>query len=110
MASQTKITDIQLETAWSAVKYAQEVRAYHRRTTEKGSKARENDIEIALSRITRSMKPVRSYLGRARFLEEAAADKVEMARQASHALQSERRKLWKMQSPERRKARKEAEA
>lgn len=82
-----------------AVEYAASVRAYHARRTRRGAAQREEDIKIALDRLKRAMKPVRSEIAAYPYkpLREAnAADRAEM-QSLSRAIQRERRKLWKMQ-------------
>lgn len=87
-----------LDEARLAVQAAQEVREYHRKRTARDDLQRLADITIALERVKAAMKPLRSEIGRfpkqppsAPIL--ARQDKI---RAASHALQRERRKLWKM--------------
>ena len=87
-----------LVAAASAVQYAQDVRAHHRKRTKRGNPQREADLKIAQDRLHSAMEPVRTYLGRLQF--EARTDQrtTERIRAASVELQRERRKLWKMQS------------
>lgn len=87
-----------LEAADAAVDNAQAVRKFHRRRTDKRSKQRQQDIDIALERIKDAMKPLRSFLGRFAYgpQTEAAWAKYYAVSEASKALQAERRKLWKM--------------
>lgn len=82
-----------------AVQHAQEVRAYHRKRTERGDRQRETDIALALERVRLAMKPLRSEIGRFRHQESLPnlIERREKIRDASLALQRERRKLWKMQ-------------
>lgn len=86
--------------AETAVAYAQEVRAHHRRRTDKRSKQRKADIELALRRLKEAMKPLRSELGRFHFQAqtEAAEERRAAIREASAAIQRERRKLFKMKA------------
>lgn len=81
-----------------ATAYAQEVRQHHRRRTEKRSRQRQADIKLALRRLKEAMKPLRSEIGR--FPYGAQTDEAEARRaairEASAAIQRERRKLWKM--------------
>lgn len=81
-----------------AVQNAQEVRAFHRKRTERGDKQREDDLRLALERVKRAMKPLRSEIGR--FPKQGSSpiilQRQEKVRAASLALQKERRKLWKM--------------
>lgn len=90
-----------LDDATAAVDNAQRVRAYHRRRTEKRSKQRQQDIEIALDRIREAMKPLKSMIGQFPYGPATATAEAnrEEIRAASLALQKERRKLWKMQDP-----------
>jgi uncharacterized membrane protein len=93
--------------AEAAVVLAQRVRAYHRRRKSRTPKQRNADIEEALTRLKAAMKPLRSEIGRFPYgpqTDEAEANR-ERIREASDALQRERRKLWKM-----RKAHKEVAA
>jgi len=89
-----------LDDAEAAIKYARTVREYHRRRTEKVSPQRKTDIEVALSRLKRAMKPLKSAIGR--FPYGPQTDTAEANRQAirdaSDAIQRERRKLWKMRA------------
>jgi|SRR6187402_1455607 len=87
-----------IDEAASAVAYAQQVRAYHRRRTGRGSRQREADIELALTRIHEAMKPIRREIGRFPYgpQTDLAEHNREVIREASDALQRERRKLWKM--------------
>lgn len=88
-----------IEFAEAAVAYAQQVRAYHRRRTERGSKARESDIEVALDRLRAAMKPLRTHIGKFAYGPQTtvAEDNRQAIRAASEAIQIERRKLWKLQ-------------
>jgi hypothetical protein len=90
----------ELDAAERAVEHARGVRAYHRRRTEKDSRQRQQDIEIALGRIRDAMKPLKSMIGSFPYgpQTETAERNREEVREASLALQRERRKLWKMQS------------
>lgn len=85
--------------AEAAVAFAQEVRAHHRRRTDKRSSQRRSDINLALSRIAQAMKPLRSEIGRFTYPQSGlTADQQQAVREASAALQRERRKLWKMKA------------
>ena len=88
----------QIAAAWAAVAAAKRVREHHRRRTDKRSKQRAQDIEVALQRLKDAMGPLRSYLGRFPYMPQANATRLEHNNvcEASRALQSERRKLWKM--------------
>lgn len=87
-----------LKKAAVAVRHAQDVRKNHARLTIKGSKQREDDLEIAAERVREAMKPIRSHLGRAP--SDRSTDNreeiLERVREASAALQKERRRIWKM--------------
>lgn len=85
--------------AMAAVDQARAVRAYHRRRTEKGSPQRKTDIRVALAKLRAAMKPLKSALGKFPYQPqtEAAEEKRQAIRDASHAIQVERRKLWKLQ-------------
>ena len=81
-----------------AVRNAQEVRAFHRKRTQKGDQQRRHDLTLALRRVKAAMRPLRSQIGKFPYgpqtaIAEANRDKI---RAASDALQKERRKLWKM--------------
>ena len=87
-----------LKEADLAIQNAQEVRRYHRKRSEKGDPQREADLDMAMERVRAAMKPLRSEIGR--FPRQPRSANVETRqariRAASRALQSERRKLWKM--------------
>jgi DNA-binding NtrC family response regulator len=87
-----------LQEAELAVQSAQETRRYHRKRSEKGDPQREADLGMAMERVRAAMKPLRSEIGR--FPKQPHTATVEARqnkiRAASRALQSERRKLWKM--------------
>src|SRR3954471_22681742 len=87
----------ELDTAAAAVSHAQEVRILHRRQTERASSQRQRDIELALERLKDAMRPLRTHIGRIQRVPELFNEPDEEAiRSASQALQTERRKLWKM--------------
>lgn len=89
-----------LEDAEAAVSYAQTVRSFHRRRTEKASPQRKTDIEVALSRLKRAMKPLKSEIGKFPYgpQTDTAETNRQAIRDASDAIQRERRKLWKMRA------------
>jgi hypothetical protein len=89
----------QIAAAWAAVTSAQRVRAHHRRRTDKRSKQRAQDIEVATNRLRDAMVPLRSYLGRFPYGPQTSVTRAEYdeVSKASQAIQAERRKLWKMQ-------------
>lgn len=88
-----------LESADAAVEYARNVRALHRRRTERRSSQRTNDICIALDKLKEAMRPLRSEIGRFSMSRTLDPDDMEAIRERSRAIQSERRKLWKMLHP-----------
>jgi hypothetical protein len=83
-----------------AVQAAQEVRDFHRKRTARDDVQRVADIEIALERIKNAMRPLRSEIGR--FPKQPPTtnnlERQGRIREASLALQRERRKLWKMKN------------
>lgn len=87
-----------IESAERAIENAQRVRRYHRRRTERNSLQRKTDIEVALERLREAMKPLRSEIGRFAYgpATETAENNRAVIRARSAAIQSERRKLWKM--------------
>jgi hypothetical protein len=87
-----------IKTAKLAVQHARDVRAYHRRRSERGSVQREFDIKEACERIQRAMKPLRTWQGKAPYMAQTELNlKFDaQVRQVSDQLQRERRKLWKM--------------
>lgn len=90
----------ELDNAYAAVENARAVRAFHRRRTERGSLQREQDLAVALERIRDAMTPIRSMIGTFPLSPQQGASVEEWreeVREASLALQAERRKLWKMQ-------------
>jgi hypothetical protein len=88
--------EAEIGAAAQAVQHAQRVRIAHRRRTPKGSPQREQDIKLALERLHDAMRPLRSFIGRAPFVNSPKTE-VDEALHASQAIQKERRKLWKMQ-------------
>lgn len=92
-----------LKEALAAVRFGRDVREQHARVSPKGSERREEDLDVALTRIKRAMVPLRSFLGSAPYKPqtEPHMEITYRVRQASQALQSERRKLWKMQARKR---------
>ena len=95
-----------IDGAASAVAHAQQVRAFHRRRTSRSSRQRESDIELALERIHEAMAPLRREIGRFPYgpQTDLAEHNREVIREASDALQRERRKLWKMKPRTKRSA------
>jgi hypothetical protein len=90
----------EIAAAEAAVVFAQRVRAMHARRTDKRNTQREADVEYALQRIKEAMEPLRSAIGRFPYGPQTTAAEAnrEAIRQASAALQRERRKLWKMRT------------
>lgn len=89
-----------IETADAAVVFAQGVRRTHRRRTKPTERRRETDIQIAMDRLREAMIPLRSEIGRFPYGPQTATAESnrEAIREASAAIQRERRKLWKMQT------------
>lgn len=89
-----------LEAAEAAVVFAQVVRKTHARRSNKQSKQRASDIDLALLRLKEAMRPLRSEIGRFPFgpQTDAAERNREAIREASAAIQRERRKLHKMKN------------
>lgn len=85
---------------WGAVTFAQNVRRMHRRRTEKTSPQRTADIQMAMDRLREAMDPIRSEIGRFPYGPQTtiAEERRQAIRDCSTAIQSERRKLWKMRS------------
>lgn len=84
------------------MKFAQQTRNYHRRRTPKNSPQREQDLRLAVERLREAMRPLKSEIGRFHYgpQTDAAEANREAIREASAALQRERRKLWKMLAKE----------
>lgn len=90
-----------IDDADAAVAFAAQVRKFHRRRTDKRqSSQRAADIESALSRLRDAMEPLRSEIGRFPYgaQTDVAERNRETIREASAAIQRERRKLWKMRA------------
>jgi len=87
-----------LEAAQSAVAYAQQVRRFHRRRTNRNTTQRATDMELALTRLREAMAPLRSEIGRFPYGPQTpiAAKNRDAIRAASDSIQVERRKLHKM--------------
>jgi hypothetical protein len=90
-----------------AVTNAQEVRAFHRKRTARNDRQRKNDLTLAFERVKEAMRPLRSEIGKFPYgpQTQEAADNRQAIRDASAALQRERRKLWKMLKPAQRRTR-----
>lgn len=91
-----------LDYADRAVANAQRVREFHRRRTEKKSLQRKTDIQVALQRLREAMAPLKSAIGRFPYGPQTvtAEENRQAIRDRSLAIQSERRKLWKMLDPD----------
>lgn len=89
-----------LDAADAAAAYAQQVRRYHRKRSARTAKQRQADIELALNRLAEAMKPLKSQIGKFPYGPQTtlAEQNRQRIRAASQALQSERRKLWKMRN------------
>ena len=96
----TELPNDAIESAEAAVAFAQQVRRFHRRRTNRLSSQRERDIELALERLKEAMLPIRSEIGRFPYgpQTDLAERNREKIRDASKQIQSERRKLWKMKN------------
>jgi hypothetical protein len=97
-----KVPDNILESADRAIANAQRVREFHRRRTEKRSPQRKTDIVVARSRLKEAMKPLKSAIGKFPYGPQTTTAEAnrEAIRQRSAAIQTERRKLWKMLDPQ----------
>jgi anti-sigma-K factor RskA len=87
-----------LDRADAAVIFAQQVRRLHRRRQNKNSEQRTQDLAAAVARLKEAMAPLRSEIGRFPYGPQtnAAAENRQTIRDASAAIQRERRKLFKM--------------
>lgn len=101
-----------VQDALLAVEHARSVREVHRRSTRRGNKQREQDIDLAMTRIKKAMAPIRSIIAKFPYLSEAQVSEPsrEALQSASAHLQAERRKLWKMAHPKTRQRRKRRRA
>lgn len=91
-----------VDDAASACAYARGIRYNHAKRNKRGSRQREIDIQLGLERLAAAMKPIRRTIARLPY--EKAQFDVDELRGASKALQTERRKLWKMKAkPKKRK-------
>lgn len=97
-----KLPEKIIDQADAAVAYAQQVRRYHRRRSAKKTRQRKQDIKLALERLKTAMKPLRSEIGRFPYGPTTATAEAnrERIKEASAAIQKERRKLWKMRDAE----------
>lgn len=89
-----------IEDADAVVALAQQVRKFHRRRQNRSHKQRAADIDMALMRIQEAMKPIRSAIGAFPYGPQTTVAETnrQRIRDASEALQRERRKLWKLKS------------
>jgi hypothetical protein len=87
-----------LSAAETAIQHAQSVRSYHRKETHPRHPQRLTDIKHAENRIKNAMRPIRSALGRAPYMNSSqiTEKRLEQLRDMSKLLQAERRKLWKL--------------
>jgi hypothetical protein len=94
----TELPKDAIENANAAVAFAQQVRKFHRRRTSRKADQRARDIEVAVQRLKDAMGPLRSEIGRFPYGPQTSIAEAnrERIREASAALQRERRKLWKM--------------
>lgn len=90
-----------LEQAARAVQHAQGVREFHAKRTKRGSRQRETDIRIGLERLRDAMRPLRRQIAKLPYARSEID--VDALREASRAIQAERRKLWKMRSTKRKR-------
>lgn len=95
----------EIEAAEAAVAYAQQVRKFHARRTERTSKQRIDDLNMGLARLSQAMAPLRSMIGRFPYgpQSDIAEQNRQKIREASAAIKKERIKLWKMLPPDQRK-------
>lgn len=95
-----------LAEADAAVKHAIRVRKTHARRTERKSKQRTRDIVMAIQRLHEAMRPLRSEIGRFSHGSQTEERRKthERYREASAAIQGQRRRLWKMLPVEAREA------
>jgi type VI protein secretion system component VasF len=97
-----KRPDAELDAANAAVLNAIRVREFHARRTERNSRQRAQDIELALERLRDAMRPLKSMIGAFPYgpATEAAERNRDEIREASEKIQRQRRKLWKMRPKE----------
>jgi hypothetical protein len=91
------LSNVAKRNAEAAIAYAQTTRAEMRRRYRKGTGWRNRRIDVALGRLARAMKPVRTFIAQTQF-EPEAPGRFE-AMNLSFRLQRERRKLWKLRQP-----------
>jgi hypothetical protein len=96
----TELPKDAIEAADAAVSFAQQVRRFHARRSDKTSAQRSADIALALERLRTAMLPLRSEIGRFPYGPQTtlAEKNRQTIRDASDSIQRERRKLWKMQT------------
>lgn len=87
-----------LTDAEDAIAYASRVRIYHRRRFARSAPQRITDIDLALARLREAMGPLRAEIGRFSYGPQTAIAEENRSkiREASAAIQRERRKLFKM--------------
>jgi hypothetical protein len=87
-----------LAAAERAVHHARHVREFHRRRSARTRPQRVADVEIAQARLAQAMKPLRRLIHQFPYgpQTETAENNRKIIREASQALQTERRKLHKM--------------
>lgn len=97
----TTLPQREIDRAAAAVDYAAQVRIYHRRRSALSSPDRLRDINLALSRLKEAMRPLKTEIGRFQYgpTTSIAEANREIIRQCSLAIQTERRKLWKLKHP-----------
>lgn len=86
--------------AEAAIDLARSVRKLHARRSAKGGTRREADIQNALDRLRTAMRPLRPVIARFPYEPQTMTAEAnrKRIRDASTALQRERRKLWKMKA------------
>lgn len=87
-----------LDNLEEAIDFARTVRGVHARTSAVESPQRLKDIGEAKAMLTRAMLPCRSYLGRARFMEDTPEHRrtVERIRELTAQAKKERITLWRL--------------
>lgn len=104
-----QLPEAALREAELAVAHAKDVRVSHRRRSVKTDRQRLHDLTLAFERVKDAMLPLRSEIGKFPYgpQTDQAEENRKTIREASAALQRERRKLWKMlQDPKKPKKRK----
>lgn len=93
-----ELPQAEIDAAEAAVAFAKQVRKMNAKRTSTGSQQRARELEVAQTRIREAMVPIKSAIGKFQYgpqtpVAEANRQRI---REVSAALQSERRKLWKM--------------